>query len=65
MQSLYDFFTVALPTFDDMKYLVASVLLFVACYAQSTAQTIHLLDSNHITSIRGLSVVPARISLPP
>ena len=50
------FFTFALPTFDDMKYLFASLSL-VVCFLQSSAQTIQLLDSNHITSIRGLSVV--------
>ena len=51
------FFTFALPTFDTMKYLFATVLFFVACYTQLNAQSIQLLDSNHITSIRGLSVV--------
>ncbi|NCU05001.1 MAG: oxidoreductase, partial [Chitinophagaceae bacterium] len=40
-----------------MKYFFASILLLVIGCIQSTAQSIQLLDSNHITSIRGLSVV--------
>ncbi|RXK58836.1 oxidoreductase [Lacibacter luteus] len=40
-----------------MKYFFAFSLLLFVCCVQSSAQTIQLLDSNHTTSIRGLSVV--------